>query len=97
MYIDTYIDYKHQVMTDRIENEMQRTKDQALKNLSKIVHFEIETFLRVFAFSFFEQNDDAQKLADKLNLGKLDFLAALDDYDGFKEEYYRDLELAQIF
>lgn len=97
MYDDTFYDYKQQVIEEMIEKEMQRTREQALTNLSSVVHFELNTFSRIFAFSFFEENDDALRLADQLHLCKLDFLAIVENFDGYKEEYYKDLDLAQNF
>jgi hypothetical protein len=97
MYEDTYYDYKQQCIKDMIENEMQRTRDQALRNLSSVVHFETETFTKVLAYSYFEEQEDALRLADQLNLCKLDFLAIVENFDRFKDEYYKDLELAQNF
>jgi hypothetical protein len=97
MYFDTQLEHDYEVMKDMIEKEMHKTKEQALTNLSRVVHFEIESFSRVLSYSYIEENEDAIKLACKLNLGKLEFLAILEDVDGFKEEYLRDIELAQNF
>jgi hypothetical protein len=97
MYNDTYFELNESRLKDFYENEMQRTKENALRSLSKVVHFEIESISRVLAYSFFEENEDAIKLADKLNLCRLDFLACIDDIEGFREIYYRDLKLAQNF
>lgn len=99
MFFDTHIEYRHQIMTDFLENEMQRYKDFAIQTISSIAHSEKEVLLRVLAYSFNEENEDAVKLAYKLNLGKLEFLACLDDYDSFKEFYLKnqEYELAQNF
>ncbi len=97
MYFDTHLDYRNQVMNDFIENEMQRHKNNAIHVISGAVHFKIDSFSRVLAYSFIEENEDAVNLARQMNLGKLEFLAVLEDIDGFKDEYLKDLELAQNF
>jgi hypothetical protein len=92
MYFDTHIEYKHQIITDFIENEMQRYQKIAEQAISCIAHFEKEIVLRILAYSFIEENEDAIKLAYKLNLGKLEFLACIDDYDSFKDLYMKEQE-----
>jgi len=99
IYFDTQIEYRHQVMTDFIETEMQRHKDIALEAISTVAHFEKESLTRILACSYLEENEDAVKLAYKLNLGKLEFLACIDDHESFKEFYLKnqEYELAQNF
>lgn len=99
IYFDTHIEYKNQVMTDYIQNEMRRHQKIAMQAISRIAHFEKEIVLRILAYSFIEENEDAVKLAYKLNLGKLEFLAYIEDYDSFKELYMKEqeYEIAQNF
>ena len=99
MYFDTHIEYKHQVMTDYIQTEMQRYQKIAMQAISRIAHFEKEIVLRILASSFIEENEDAVKLAYKLNLSKLEFFAVLEDYDSFKDLYMinQEYEIAQNF
>ncbi len=103
MYDDTHFDFRESVRNEFYEKEMQRTRDKALRELSKVVHSEFDLFSRVLASSYFEEQEDAIKLAHKLNLGKYEFLALIDDYDGFKEiclkkqDYLNEQQLAQNF
>ena len=103
MYNDTYFDYRNSVENDFYEKEMQRTREQALRNLSKVVHSEFELFSRVLASAFFDEQEDAVKLTHKLNLGKYELLALTDDFEGFKEiclknqDYFNEQQLAQNF
>jgi hypothetical protein len=103
MYNDTYFDYRASIRESFYEKEMQRTRERALRNLSPVVHSEFELFSRVFASAFFDEQEDAMMLAHKLNIGKYELLALIDDYDGFKEicikkqEYLNEQQLAQNF
>jgi len=92
MYFDTYLEYKDSVMKDQIENEMRRHQNIALDAISRIAHFEKEVLMRILAYSYSEEHEDAMKLAQTLNLGKLEFFSILDDYDSFKELYLKDQE-----
>lgn len=93
MYIETNYEFRMKIQKEIIENEMQRTKENAVRAISKIAHFEEATLMKILSYSFLEGHEDAENLAHKLNLGKLDFLAAIDNYDAFKEEYLKDQEL----
>jgi hypothetical protein len=75
------------MMNQLVENEMQRVKKQALKTISSLVHSESHLVANMMGFAYFESQADAIKLADKLGLSKLDFLAINEDFEGFKEEY----------
>ncbi len=103
MYNDTIFDYRDSVKDEFYEKEMQRTREQALRNLSKVVHSNFDLFSRVLASSFFDEQEDAIMLAHKLNLGKYELLALIDDYEGFKEmvlqkqNYLNEQQLAQNF
>ena len=100
MYHD-YYNYKRIAMDEYYENEMQRHKDFAIEAISNIAHFKNkqECFLRVLAYSYFEEHEDAIKLARDMNLSKLEFLAVVEDFDGFKELYlkYQEQQFAQNF
>ena len=103
MYFDTIFDFRESVMNEFCEKEMQRTREQALRNLSKVVHSNFDLFSRVLASAFFDEQEDAMMLAHKLNIGKYELLALVDDYDGFKEiclkkqDYLNEQQLAQNF
>lgn len=103
MYHDTYYDYKQSVMTDYLEKEMRKHKDTAIEIISRVAHSQKECVLKILAYSFFEEHEDAIKLAESLDLSKLEFLAVLEDFDGFKEIFlkeqdkYQEQEFAQNF
>lgn len=96
MHFDTQLEYRHQVMQDFYENEMQRYKETSISQISKSAHFK-EKISRVLAYSYFEGNDDAAYIAESLDLCKVNFFAILEDLEGFKREYIKDQELAQNF
>lgn len=98
MYFDTTIEYEFEVMNEIVEKEMQRTKEQALKTIRSIAHFNFSRqMISVLAYAWMDSQPDAINLADKLNLSKLDFLAVMENVEAFREEYLKDLELAQNF
>lgn len=97
MYFDTQLEYECEMMNEMIEKEMQRTKEQALKTIQSIAHFETELFTKVLAYAWMDSQPDAIKLADKLDLSKLDFLAVTEEFEEFKEEYLKNYEEAQNF
>jgi len=97
MYAYSIFEYEDQIMDEMIEKEMQRTRDQAVTSLSRVVHFETLNFTRILSYSWFDSQPEAVKLADQLNLGKLDFLAVNDDFESFKEEFLRNHEKAENF
>ena len=61
------------------------------------MHSESELFAKVLAYAWFDSQADAIKLADNLNLSKLDFLAINEDIEAFREEYLINQEEAQNF
>lgn len=97
IYFDTRIEHDYDMINELIEKEMHRTKALALKNLSSVVHFETEEFAQILAYSWFDSLGAADKIADKLHLSKLDFLAIGEDFEGFKEEYLKNCDEAQNF
>lgn len=98
MYYDTIIEFEYEIMMDIIEKEMHIRKAQALKDLSSVVHSKNpESFANILAYSWFDSLPDAEKIAEELNLGKLDFLAIQGDLDVFKEEYLINHQEAQNF
>lgn len=100
MYAYSRIEYEMNVLDEMIEREMHKTKDTALRTLSKsFVHppFLIMKFAHTLAFGYWESNEHATILADELGLCKLDFLAIAEDFEGFREEYLKNYEEAQNF
>ena len=90
MYAYSQIEYEYEIINERIEKEMYNTKGHALRKLSSIVaHFNDE-FALILAYSWFDSLPSAEKIADELDLSKLDFLAIQEDFDGFREEYLRE-------
>ena len=101
IFFDTRIESEDEVMTTFIETEMHKVEDKVLRKLSSIfVHqqfFSIKDFALMLAYSFYEDHKPAVKITNSLDLSKLDFLAVMEDFDGFKEEYLKDIGLAQNF
>jgi hypothetical protein len=91
MYAYSRLEYEAQLMSEWIEKEMQRIKKQTLKTISSSAHFNLkissDQFTQLFIYCWQESLPVAEKLADDLNLCKLDFFALMDDVDAFKEEY----------
>jgi len=101
MYYDPYIEYEEEQMNDFIENEMQRVRESALISLSRIAHFNTqlsnESFITMFVYCWHDSVPAAEKLAQELDLCKLDFLALLNDFDEFKDYYLEHYVEAQNF
>lgn len=97
MYAYSREEYIDQVMDDIIENEMQNVRKNCFKNLSEVLPFETLKLTRIILYAWSESHADAIFLTEKLNLGKLEFLAVVEDFDEFKKEYLKDLENAQNF
>lgn len=78
---------------DFIENEMQRTKETALKKLSSVADFKTEvskrSFILMFVYSWQESLPAADRLAEELDFCNLDFLALIDDFEEFKYYYLK--------
>lgn len=87
MEIDTRIEYEYSLMMEHIEKEMHNTRDLALRKVSSVIaHFTSDIAL-MLAYSWFDSLPSAERIANELDLGKLDFLAIQQDFEGFKEEY----------
>lgn len=87
-------------MDEFIDSEMHKVRDQTISRLSSIiVHpaISIKAVLLTISYGYFESYGHAETLAQQLNLGKIEFLAVAEDFDAFKEEYLREMELAQNF
>lgn len=90
MYFDTRLAYEQEIMNDLIEKEMHTQKRLALQKLSSVVaHFNLEV-ANIFSYAWFDSVEDATKLADRLNLGKIDFFAIQGNLESFKEEFLND-------
>lgn len=100
IYFDTINEYE--LMNDLIEKEMHKVRDNALRKVSSIfAHpqklFSIKDFALTLAYGYFDSYKPSEKITETLDLSKLDFLAIQEDLEAFKEEYLKDLELAQNF
>lgn len=99
-YKETNYEYKMQCRDEFIESEMHKVSDEALKKLTTFfVHptLSIKTFSLAIAYGYFESDVCSENVAHELGLGKLEFFAIAEDFDAFKEEYLKDMELAQNF
>lgn len=98
MYYDTRIEYEFEMMNELVEKEMHNVKKAALRKVSSLVaHFnDVEAFAKILSYSWFDSLPDAEMIADRFQLSKLDFLAINDDFDAFKEEFLMNQE-AQNF
>jgi hypothetical protein len=97
IYFDSYIEYEYNAMNDFIEKEMHKHKENTLKKLSSFMHFETEDFVKILSYAWFDSLETASRLAEKLNLSKIDFLSIEEDLEGFKKEYLKNYEEAQNF
>jgi hypothetical protein len=70
-----------------IEKEMHICKSNVLKVLAHSVHSNTEDFALMLAYCYFDCMPTGMKIADKLNLGKLEFLAVQEEFEAFREEY----------
>lgn len=92
--------YKMQIMDEDIENEMHKIRVETLIRLSSIfVHpqIPIEEFALTLAYGYFESLPSAEKITDGLDLCKLDYLAVMQEFEAFKEEYLKYNEVVQNF
>lgn len=90
MYFDTQLGYESEIMDQWIEKEMHNVKGHALQKLSSIVaHFKLE-ISNVLAYGWFDSLPAAERLAEQMDLSKMDLLAIQEDLEGFKEEFLKD-------
>ncbi len=91
MYSENYYEQEH--MNEFIENEMQLTKEFALKRLSLVADFKTHVSNDSFIYKFIQSWHDSvpavANLAYEMDLDKVHFLALMNDFDEFKEEYLK--------
>lgn len=102
MYAYTRIEYENECMNEMIESEMHKVRDNAIGKVSSFFahpknEFSIKQFSLTLAYGYFDSYTPAENIAASLDLGKLDFLAIMDDLDAFKDEYLKNYEEAQNF
>lgn len=97
--LDTWIEYKDQIVSDFIEKEMQRCREETLRKISNLIEHPkyVENFALCLAYSWFDSEEYAKKIADDLDLGKLEFLAIQEEIKPFKECYVKELEYTVNF
>lgn len=100
--------YFDQIENEFIEREMHRARDQAFAKLSPVfAHLKhLESFALTLSYAWFDSQIYAEKIANDLDLDKLDFLAiqgcsdstsSQQIFDAFKENYLRNYEYAVNF
>lgn len=100
MYFDTIIEYEREFMDNLIDSEMHNQKNQAHRLLgSMIVHpsISIEDFALTLAYSWLDSQTSAETIAKELGLCKMDFLAIMEEFEAYKEEWLKNFEEAQNF
>lgn len=100
MYRFSKIEYESEMLDQMIESEMHKLKERTINALSiSFAHspFSIKELLLTVAYGYWESNEHAITVAEQMNLGKLEFLAIAEDFEGFKEEYLKNYEEAQNF
>lgn len=86
-----------QKQDDFYENEMHDYKKKATSAISQICEHFTEDFSSILVYSWQEGLPSAQRIIDKLYLSKLDLLSLQDSLEEFKEEYIKEIQLAQNF
>ncbi len=71
---------------EKIENEMNERKKDALKQLSSIIHPEYtEKLGQILAWAFWQDDKEAQKIASEFYFTKMDMAALGDYFDQYME------------
>lgn len=100
MYEDTYLNYRKSVEKDFFEREMHKVEEKTLARLSPyFAHpsMSVKDFMLTIAYGYFESFESAITLAEQLDLGKVEFLAVMEEFEAFKEAYIKEFESAQNF
>lgn len=99
MYAYSEIYYREEMIDEMIESEMHKVKEQVLERLGLcFAHFkDIKSLALTIAYGYWDSDEHAITVADQLQLGKLEFLAIAEDFDGFKEEFLKDMQRAENF
>jgi hypothetical protein len=86
--LEMYID-------DWMEKEMDQVKRKALIKLSRYLVQDAQTskFAEILSYSWWDSIPAAEKIADSLDLCKLDFLAIDENLEFFKDEYMKEQAL----
>ena len=93
MYAYSRIEYELEVLDEMIESEMHKVREQTLEKLSSyFAHspISIESLASTIAYGYWESYEHAEIVAEQLNLGKLEFLAIQEDFEGFREYFKKE-------
>jgi hypothetical protein len=79
---------------DQLEKEIEKQRGQALVKFASIVSdsSSIDVIARLVAAGSLEENPDALKIIDKLNIDKLEILSLVDDEFLFKKQYEQEIQ-----
>lgn len=93
MYFDDEMT-KEDITDQLIREEMHKTRERVVEVLvsCKMHVLYCEEIALMIAQGFFESFDPATKLAQELNLSKLDLLAVLEDFESFRDEFIQEVE-----
>lgn len=70
-----------------LKEKMYEYRDEAVERISSnVAHFS-KDFALILAYSYFNDYEPAVKLADQLNLSKLEMLALQENFLDFRQEY----------
>lgn len=100
MYKYSRIEQELESMNEMIESEMHKVKETTFARMSSyFAHspVSINSLALTIAYGYWESHEHAEILANQLGLGKLEFLAIAEDFEGFKEEFLKNYEEAQNF
>lgn len=100
MYAYSNLEHEIESMNEMIESEMHKVREEALKKFSSyFAHSPVSilSFAKTIAYGYWESYEHAIIVSDQLGLGKLEFLAIAEDFDGFREEFLKNYEEAQNF
>jgi ubiquinone/menaquinone biosynthesis C-methylase UbiE len=97
MYAYSRIEYEYDLMNEMIETEMHKIRKRATEKLSSLfVHRQViqenTDVMLTIAYGYFDSYKPSENIAKSLDLCKLDFLAIVEDFEAFKEEYLKNEE-----
>lgn len=89
---------KEELRREFFENKMEEYQNEFLESLSEFFHPScIDEISHILIFAWMENFPSAMKLADKLNLSRLHFIAILNNYEDFRDEFIKIKELEEGF
>lgn len=83
---------------EELQDEMYNRRQKSFQKLSTIVHPKYaEEFMEILSYAWHENHHAAEKIADLLDFGPIEFVAVHEDIKEFENLYLRELEYAQNF